>query len=155
MTNTMGTLRRGSIAGLAAALGLAGPVTMAADPPAVQVFKTPTCGCCAGWVKHLEANGFRVSVTNMNDLTAVKQQYAIPGQLSSCHTALVGGYVVEGHVPAADIWKLLKERPRVTGLVTPGMPIGSPGMEGPDPERYQVLTFDAEGRTTVFATHGP
>jgi hypothetical protein len=88
-------------------------------------------------------------------MAPVKAEYRIPPQLSSCHTAVVDGYVIEGHVPASDIVKLLKERPKIRGLVVPGMPMGSPGMEGPDPEAYDTLALDANGATTVFTTHGP
>jgi hypothetical protein len=125
----------------------------AAEPTRVQVFKSRTCGCCAAWVTHLKDAGFAVQVTDHIDMTPIKQQYRIPPQYSSCHTAVVDGYVVEGHVPAVDIVKLLKERPKIKGLVLPGMPIGSPGMEGADPESYEVLALDDKGATTVFATH--
>ena len=138
-----------------AAIGAWNVNAVAADPPTVQVFKSPTCGCCAAWVRHLKDAGFAVKVTDYADMAPVKQQYRIPPQYSSCHTAVVDGYVIEGHVPAADIVKLLKGRPQVRGLVVPGMPIGSPGMEGPDPERYDVLALGATGATTVFATHQP
>lgn len=140
---------------LATVLGILGAVTLAADRPVVQVFKSPSCGCCAIWVKHLQDNGFDVNVTDFADMTPVKQRYGIQPQHASCHTAVVDGYIVEGHVPAADIARLLKERPKIKGLVLPGMPIGSPGMEGPNPERYDVLALDAGGATRVFATHKP
>jgi hypothetical protein len=123
-------------------------------PPQVEVFKSPTCGCCAKWVDHLKAQGFAPKTTEMVNLTAVKTKYAVPKALQTCHTAIVGGYVIEGHVPAEDIKRLLKERPPVVGLAVPGMPIGSPGMEGPNPDRYDVVSFDKEGKTKVFATHG-
>jgi hypothetical protein len=105
-------------------------------------------------VVHLRANGFTVKEDNVSDVGAIKRRYAVPPPLEGCHTALVDGYVVEGHVPADLIDRLLRERPRVAGIAVPGMPIGSPGMEtGRQPaERYQVLTFDRSGRTTVFAT---
>jgi hypothetical protein len=140
---------------LAGGLGLWTHPGLAADSPAVQVFKSPTCGCCAAWVRHLKDNGFTVTVTDRADMAPVKAEYRIPPQLSSCHTAVVDGYVIEGHVPASDIVKLLKERPKIRGLVVPGMPMGSPGMEGPDPEAYDTLALDANGATTVFTTHGP
>ena len=132
---------------------LAGPA--AAEKSDVKVYKTPTCGCCTKWIEHLEANGFRVEAKELPDLRGLKQTNGIPPRLGSCHTAIVEGYVIEGHVPAQDIARLLEERPAVAGLAVPGMPIGSPGMEGPNPERYEVLSFDSGGRTTVFATHGP
>lgn len=123
-------------------------------PQAVDVFKTPTCGCCAKWVDHLRAQGFAPKTTDMVNLTDVKAKHRVPPALQSCHTAIVGGYVIEGHVPASDIKRLLKERPAVVGLAVPGMPIGSPGMEGPRPDRYEVLSFDKEGKTKVFSSHG-
>jgi hypothetical protein len=123
-------------------------------PPAVDVFKTPTCGCCGKWAEHLRAQGFAVKTTDVASLAEVKAKHAVPRPLQTCHTALVGGYVIEGHVPAADIKRLLKERPAVAGLAVPGMPIGSPGMEGPQPARYDVLVFDRQGKTQVFSGHG-
>lgn len=122
---------------------------------AVKVYKTPACNCCTRWVEHLEASGFSVEVQERPDLTSLKRSNGIPQRLASCHTAFVSGFVIEGHVPARDIERLLKQRPAVAGLAVPGMPIGSPGMEGPKPQRYEVLTFDSDGETTVFATHGP
>ncbi len=126
----------------------------AQSAPAVAVFKSATCGCCAKWVDHVRANGFAPTATNVDDMNAVKAKHNVPQALHSCHTALVGGYVIEGHVPAADIKRLLKERPAVVGLAVPGMPAGSPGMEGPPPQKYDVVTFDKQGKTSVFATHG-
>jgi hypothetical protein len=122
--------------------------------PAVAVFKSATCGCCAKWVEHLRANGFAPTATNVTDLDAVKARHNVPVALQSCHTALVGGYVIEGHVPASDIKRLLKERPAISGLAVAGMPAGSPGMEGPPPQRYSVMSFDKQGHTRVYATHG-
>jgi hypothetical protein len=121
----------------------------------VTVYKSPTCGCCSKWVRHLEDNGFSVETHDVRDVTPMKRANGIPTQLSSCHTAFVGGYVVEGHVPASDVKRLLAQRPAVSGLAVPGMPEGSPGMEGPNPERYRVLAFDPEGRIEVFSSHGP
>jgi len=105
-------------------------------------------------VVHLRASGYPVKVEDAYDITPIKRRYGVPERLESCHTALVEGYVVEGHVPADLIDRLLRERPRATGLVVPGMPVGSPGMESPGqaPEPYQVLLFDRSGKTTVFAT---
>lgn len=130
------------------------PQTAAAQPTAgaVDVFKSATCGCCAKWNEHLSANGFVVKSTDMPDMTAVKMKHGVPVNLQSCHTAIVSGYVVEGHVPADVIKKLLRERPQVIGITVPGMPIGSPGMEvGDRKDPYDVLTFDKQGKTTVFA----
>lgn len=123
--------------------------------PKVHVYKTPTCGCCGKWVKHMRDNGFEVETTDMRSLDEVKTLNGVPTNLSSCHTALVGGYVVEGHVPASDVIRLLAERPSVTGIAVPRMPIGSPGMEGANPERYSVVTFDSDAPSTTFAVHGP
>jgi hypothetical protein len=122
-----------------------------AKPIAIKVYKTPSCGCCKGWVQHLRDNGFQVETMDMPDLSAVKQRYGVKPALQACHTAVVNGYVVEGHVPADVIMKMLKEHPAVTGVAVPGMPSGSPGMEGGPKERYDVLTFDRAGRTKVFA----
>jgi hypothetical protein len=126
----------------------------AQSAPAVAVFKSATCGCCAKWVEHLRANGFAPTATNVDDIDAVKSKHNVPKPLHSCHTAVVGGYVIEGHVPAADIKRLLKERPAIVGLAVPGMPAGSPGMEGPPPQKYDVVSFDKQGTTRVYATHG-
>ncbi len=125
------------------------------ERPEAVVYKSPTCGCCEGWVEHLEAEGFDVEVQDRTDLNEVKDLFGIPGQLRSCHTAEIGNYLVEGHVPASDIDRLLEENPEVAGIAVPGMPVGSPGMEVPGraADRYQVLTFDADGGTEVFATH--
>ena len=126
-----------------------------AEPqPRVDVFKTATCGCCAKWVEHLRAHGFAATATDVTNLDAVKTQHGVPPAVRTCHTATVGGYVIEGHVPAADIKRWLKERPAIAGLAVPAMPIGSPGMEGPNPQPYDVLAFDKRGTTRVFATHG-
>ena len=126
-----------------------------AQTPTIEVYKTPTCGCCGLWVEHLERNGFATKVTDLQDLAPLKTQHQVPGRLQSCHTAVVDGYVIEGHVPAADIHRLLKERPAVAGLAVPGMPIGSPGMEvGTTVQPYDVLTFTREGQAGVFASYG-
>lgn len=125
------------------------------DLPIVQVYKSPTCGCCSKWVAHLEANGFKVEATDVNDMSLVKRSYGIPGSLASCHTAVVGDYLVEGHVPAEDIIQLLKQKPAIKGIAVPGMPIGSPGMEGSNPEAYDVVSFKANGETEVFSSHQP
>ena len=116
----------------------------------ITVYKSATCGCCKEWVKHLQANGFSVKAQDVSDLMSYKSANGVPTKLASCHTATVDGYVIEGHVPANDIKRLLKERPAVSGLVVPGMPIGSPGMEQvAHKDRYEVLTFDKQGKTGV------
>jgi hypothetical protein len=127
----------------------------AQQAPRVDVYKDPTCGCCGLWVRHLESHGFATTVADARDMAAVKTKYHVPGQLRSCHTAQVGGYVIEGHVPAADIRRLLQEKPKIAGLAVPGMPIGSPGMEGPNGKTYDVLSFDAAGKTSVYSTQKP
>lgn len=119
----------------------------------ISVYKSPTCGCCNKWVSHLQENGFKVDTINRRDMNGVKSEAGIPRQLASCHTAIIGGYVIEGHVPAADIKRLLKERPDVTGLTVPGMPMGSPGMEGARQDSYEVMTFTRSGATTVFSRY--
>lgn len=117
------------------------------------VYKSPTCGCCKAWVDHMHENGFAVEVRDTVDVTPIKQESGMAPSLHSCHTAFIHGYTLEGHVPAADVQRLLRERPAVAGLAVPGMPSGSPGMEGPIKQRYDVLTFDRSGRTAVFASH--
>jgi hypothetical protein len=134
----------------AASLLLASGAILAAE---IAVYKSPTCGCCSKWVRHLEANGFSVKAYDVQDVNAYKDRHGVPVPLGACHTAVIDGYVIEGHVPAADIKRLLAERPKIKGLAVPGMPAGSPGMEGPHSETYEVLSFDAAGDTTVFARH--
>ena len=123
--------------------------------PVVQVWKSRTCGCCSKWVDHLKAAGFAVEATNVPDVNVYKAKYGVPAQLGSCHTAVVDGYVVEGHVPAIDVVRMLKLKPEITGIAVPGMPLGSPGMESPRPEKYDVVSFAADGSVEVFATHEP
>ncbi len=121
--------------------------------PRVTVFRSPTCGCCTKWADHLRENGFPVQVTEVTKLDDLKRRQGVPEHSYACHTALVDGYVVEGHVPASDIRRLLHERPSVTGLVVPGMPRGSPGMEGPTSEPYTVYTFDESGQRSFFSKY--
>jgi hypothetical protein len=126
--------------------------------PPMTIYKSASCGCCKQWVDHARANGFTVRTVDTEDLNGVKREMGIPAALASCHTVVVGSYLVEGHVPASDVKRLLRERPRVRGLAVPGMPIGSPGMEqGPVSgyERYDVIAFEQSGATRVFASHGP
>lgn len=131
---------------------LIGGTLYAADAK-VTVYKTATCGCCKKWVSHLEANGFEVASVDTQDLRLIKSMSGIEPKHASCHTAQVEGYVVEGHVPADDIKRLLAERPEARGLTVPGMPMGSPGMEVPQPQHYQVLLLDKDGSTSVFAEY--
>ncbi len=150
----MGFSRRilgANVVGLVGLLGLvAWMPTVRSDPIEVTVYKSPSCGCCAKWVDHLKANGFKVTVKDMDDLSQVKAEAGITKALASCHTALVRGYVVEGHVPADVIQRMLKEHPKIRGVAAPGMPAGSPGMEGPRKDRSEILSFDAQGRTAVY-----
>lgn len=148
--------RAGVALGAIVTAPLAGATLMASvrddQPRAMTVYKSPTCGCCSAWIEHVQQAGFTCTVRDLPDLTEVKASFGIPRALESCHTAQIGGYLVEGHVPADLIQKLLREKPVARGLAVPGMPIGSPGMEGGTPERYQVLLFDKAGTTRVFAT---
>ena len=125
--------------------------------PPIEVWKSPTCGCCDKWVEHLEANGFTVTARNTSRgiLNRIKQQAGIEKKLASCHTGLIDGYAIEGHVPASDVKRLLKERPDAIGLTVPDMPLGSPGMEQPDgkTEPYDVLLVKKDGSVEVFASH--
>jgi len=139
-----------------AALGVGLTVAWRSEAaPEVRVYRSATCGCCEGWARHLERNGFDVEVIDVERLEAVKARLGIPRGLASCHTAEVDGFLVEGHVPAEDVHRLLRERPAVRGLAVPGMPEGSPGMEGPDPEAYTVWTFGGKGGIAPWAEHGP
>lgn len=130
----------------------AAPVAAAVTPGTeMVVYKTPTCGCCELWIDHADAAGFTVVTKDVTDLRPLKAEHGVTPELSSCHTALVEGYVIEGHVPADVIAKMLDERPDIRGLAVPGMPIGSPGMEGGTPEPYDVVAFDRDGNTSVYA----
>ena len=140
-----------------AALALVGAVAAQQKPaaPLVEVFKSPTCGCCSQWVEHMRQNGFNVRATDVNDLTEIKKSRGVPDQVQSCHTAVVNGYVVEGHVPAADVQRMLKEKPAIAGIAVGGMPPGSPGMDfpGTKAQPYDVVSFTKSGTTRVFAKH--
>ncbi len=148
--------RRDFIAAALAALAVTAPAGATAAPVPVEVWKAPTCGCCKDWISHLESNGFKVKVHD-TDNTAARSRLGIPMRLGSCHTAQVEGYVIEGHVPAREIQRLLSERPSAVGLAVPGMPIGSPGMDGPvygtrkDP--YDVLLVRKDGSTTSYQSY--
>jgi hypothetical protein len=140
---------------LAAGFGiLAFPLPALAAPTQIAVTKDPNCSCCSGWVDHLQKAGFDVSVTQSSDLSAAKIRLGVPDALAACHTAEVEGYVIEGHVPASAIRKLLAERPSAKGLAVPGMPTGSPGMEveGNAPQDYEVIIFGDFGQRR-FATY--
>ncbi len=122
---------------------------MAAD---VVVYKSPTCGCCKKWVSHMRENGFSVEVHEQYNVTPVKDKYSVPRKLRSCHTAKVGDYVVEGHVPADVVRQLMETKPDIAGVAVPGMPMGSPGMEGHRKDAYDIISFDGNGQTKVFAS---
>ena len=132
---------------------LALTLRLRAANPQMIVFKDPTCGCCGQWVEHLKNNGFDVKVQEVSNTAEYRRKYGVPDALGSCHTAVVNGYAIEGHVPAAEIQRLLKERPKAKGLAVPGMPAGSPGMESARPEPYSVMLFDAGGHTSVYQSY--
>ena len=145
------TLVASALLGLAT---LGGVPTAVADDDEVVMYKDPNCGCCGKWAEHMREHGFKVREVATTEMGQVKGEAGVPQALGSCHTAKVGGYVVEGHVPAADVRRMLTDKPAIAGISAPGMPMGSPGMEGPYPaDRYDVVSFDAQGRTAVFASH--
>lgn len=133
---------------LAGALGL--HLGAYAAAPIIEVYKSAYCGCCNGWVDHLKANGFDVKVKNVESPSDYREKFGIPQELGSCHTAKVQGYAIEGHVPAADIKRLLAEKPKAVGLAVPSMPMGSPGMDGPRKDAYDVFLVQANGRTAIY-----
>lgn len=148
--------RFASVAILASLLSASAPPSFepVAPKPHITVFKDPGCGCCKSWVDHLRKHGFDVAVRDTSDVTGAKRTGRVPEQLHSCHTAFVNGYVVEGHVPAADIQRMLSEKPKIAGIAVPGMPVGSPGMEmGGRVDAYDVVAFNRDGSTRVFARH--
>lgn len=144
-----------SLTSLVAAAGVT-PWAIAQTRPQVEVWKDPSCGCCKDWVDHLQAKGFQVKVHDVGN-TAARKRLGMPEKLGSCHTALVSGYAIEGHVPATDIHRLLKEKPKAVGLTVPGMPVGSPGMDAPiyggrkDP--YDVLLVMKDGSTRTYQSY--
>jgi hypothetical protein len=138
---------------LARRAGATVPLGAGAARPPLTVYKDPSCGCCKAWIAHMEKSGFVVTAHDDADMDALKDHYGVPSGVRSCHTALVGNYVVEGHVPAGDVDRLLKEQPKVAGLSVPGMVMGSPGMEGSMSKPYTVLAFQKTGATTSFASH--
>lgn len=150
-----GTAQTASDVGTAPAASMAAADLSDDQLPSVVVYKSPTCGCCNGWVEHLREAGFEVEPRDVRDLMSVKLDAGVPPSLSSCHTALIDGYVVEGHVPADVVKKLLAERPPVAGISVAGMPVGSPGMEGPNAQPYTVEAFTADGSHSTFAEVDP
>jgi hypothetical protein len=147
--------RRNLICAALGTMAIAAVPAIGADTvPLVEVFKNPSCGCCGAWVDHLKAAEFNVKVTPVDDTAVARRKYGLPDKFGSCHTAVVAGYVVEGHVPAGDIKKLLVMKPVALGLAVPGMPVGSPGMEmGSRKDAYQVLLVDKQGRERVFSSY--
>ena len=146
----------GTAAAAASAVAVTTGATIDPELPLAIVHKTASCGCCGVWADHLKAAGFPVEIRDTDDMHPVKQRLGVPAGKASCHTAEIGGYVVEGHIPASDIKRLLKERPTARGLVLPGMPAGSPGMEMPDGyvQPYTVELVRTDGSTEPFAQHG-
>lgn len=147
-------LTRRSVLAAAAVSLLPGGRLIAADDTVITVHKDPTCGCCTGWVRHLQRAGFTTNVIDTKELDPVKQRLGVPDDLAACHTAEASNYVVEGHVPASAVKRLLAERPSATGLAVPGMPVGSPGMEGGEPETYDVVLFGPDGRRPYMRFRG-
>lgn len=139
---------------IAILFALLSPAAWAGDVlPTVKVYKTPTCDCCSKWVDHMKASGFKVVTQDMNDVTPHKQRLGVPVGMGSCHTAEVGGYLVEGHVPAGDIKRLLAEKPQAKGLVSPGMPQSAPGMDLPGKQAYEIFLVRQDGSTATYARH--
>ena len=126
----------------------------AGEKEVITVHKDPTCGCCSGWVEHLQKAGFKTKVRDTRNLDAVKRRLGVPDDLAACHTAQIADYIIEGHVPAAALRRLLAEKPKAAGLAVPGMPVGSPGMEGGKPEKYDVVLFGQNGRRTYMSFIG-
>jgi len=135
-------------------LALGANVWMAAQAtrPQMTVYKSATCGCCSKWVEHMQANGFDVKTINVDDIDKVKRERGVPADAASCHTGVVNGYVVEGHVPADAVLKVLKEKPAIAGIAVPGMPMGSPGMEVPGGQKdaFNIVAFDKAGKTSIY-----
>lgn len=149
---TIRTILRSGAAGILA-LGTVAFAEQAAAQQAVEVWKSPSCGCCTGWVRHMRAAGFAVTVHDVDDVQPAKAANGVPERLGSCHTAKVGGYVVEGHVPAVDVRRLLSERPKARGLSVPGMPADAPGMDMATGQPYAVVLFGTDGGDSVYARH--
>jgi len=150
-----GVIRSASMLLLACLMSAAAPSPReTVAPTRIVVYKDPNCGCCRSWVEHLRKHGFDVVVHDTSDVSGAKRTGRVPERLVSCHTAFVNGYVVEGHVPAADIERMLQDKPRIAGLAVPGMPSGSPGMEmGGRADRYDVIAYTRDGATSVYARH--
>jgi hypothetical protein len=148
--------RRFVVLAAAMALGWGATVWASAQArpakPQLTVYKSSTCGCCSNWVEHMKSNGFDVKAIDVDDIDKVKQERGVPAAAASCHTAMVNGYIVEGHVPADAVLKMLREKPAIAGIAVPGMPVGSPGMEMPNGQKdsYAIVSFDKNGKTAVY-----
>lgn len=147
--------RRSVLGSMTVLLVLARSSASAKDDAEILVHKDPNCGCCSGWVRHLQAAGFAVKIDETSNLQAVRARLGVPSDLAACHTAEVSGYLLEGHVPAPAVRRLLAKRPSAIGLAVPGMPMGSPGMEGGTPDKYEVVLFGPSGRQTFMRFIGP
>jgi hypothetical protein len=143
-------IRRPILLSIAAAAAF---ISTAANAAQLTVMKSPYCGCCAKWIEHVQKHGFTVKVVDTEDMASVKNRLGVPDRLASCHTTMAGGYFIEGHVPAADIKRLLAQKPNATGIAVPGMPAGSPGMEMAGKEPYATILVRNDGTTGVFARH--
>ena len=144
----------GDNSGASATSNSSGAGAKSDSKPLATVYKSATCTCCSKWVDHLKENGFRVVAKDVENVNIYKQKFGVTPNLASCHTAIINGYVVEGHVPASDIKRMLKEKPTFKGLAVPGMPVGSPGMEqGNIKQPYNVMSFDKDGNKEVFSHH--
>ena len=145
---SLASLTLGTVLALGANVWIAAQATR----PQMTVYKSATCGCCSKWVEHMQANGFDVKAINVDDIDKVKRERGVPADATSCHTAIVNGYIVEGHVPADAVLKVLKEKPAIAGIAVPGMPMGSPGMEVPggQKEAFNIVAFDKAGKTSVY-----
>ncbi len=148
---------RRTLIGASLALAFAPAAFSRQEQPLVEVWKSPTCGCCKDWISHLEANGFRVRTVEVQSTAPMRAKLRMPERFGSCHTALVGGYTLEGHVPAADIRRLLREKPDAVGLAVPGMPVGSPGMDGPEyggrKDMFDVLLVARNGSASRYQSY--
>jgi hypothetical protein len=142
-----------AVVALGAAANRPAPARLGDASSVITVYKSPSCGCCGAWVDYLRANGFEVKTVDLDDLSEIKTMSGVPRPIQTCHTAVVGGYVIEGHVPVDAIAKMLKEQPNIAGIGVAGMPIGSPGMEvpGTPAQHYDVLSWDKAGKTSVYA----
>lgn len=150
MVQPPGNLTRRTALGIIAATLVVRRSSASAQVSSILVHKDPGCGCCAGWVQHLKDAGFAVTVEETTNLQAARNRLRVPRDLAACHTAEIGGYVIEGHVPALAVRQLLEKRPAAIGLAVPGMPVGSPGMEGGTPRKYDVVLFGAAGRRSFM-----